>query len=101
MNKEVELIKEAVGNLLNAELLEENGWTEEDIEILNKLKDKDFDIIFKENEKIKCPYCKHEHDGLDYIEVGDMEGEFSMDCEKCKKPFGVDFATRIEFTTVK
>ncbi|APF26599.1 hypothetical protein ACXATD_002637 [Clostridium sporogenes] len=48
MKKEVELIKEAVENLLNAELLEENGWTEEDIEILNKLKDKDFYITFKE-----------------------------------------------------
>ncbi|WP_204245812.1 hypothetical protein [Clostridium botulinum] len=51
---------------------------------------------------IKCPYCDYKHEDFqNYIDTGDMEGEFSMDCEKCKKPFGVDFVTKIEFTTKK
>lgn len=50
--------------------------------------------------KIKCPYCGHEHDGLDYIEPNDMGGSFSMDCEECEKPFAVDFETKIEFKAV-
>lgn len=50
---------------------------------------------------IICPYCEYEHDGLDYLNCRDMEGEFSMHCEKCGKPFGVNFVTKIEFTTVE
>lgn len=47
MNKIVEMVKEAVDRLLEAELLEENGWTEEDISILTKLSEEDFDVVFK------------------------------------------------------
>lgn len=47
--------------------------------------------------KIKCPYCKHVHDGFYYLELGDMEGNFSMYCEECKKSFAVDFETKAEF----
>ncbi|WPQ59843.1 hypothetical protein [Paenibacillus polymyxa] len=47
MDKEVELIKEAVGRLLEAELLEENGWDEEEIAILHRLSTDDFKVIFK------------------------------------------------------
>lgn len=42
--KAKELIKYALEYLNNAELLEENGWTLEDIELLNTLLNKDFDI---------------------------------------------------------
>lgn len=47
MDKEVELIKEAVNYMLGADLTDENGWTKEDIDILNKIKNKEFTIIFK------------------------------------------------------
>lgn len=53
------------------------------------------------NFKIICPYCKHEHDGLDYIEPNDMEGDFVMDCEECERQFTVSFKTAIEFKTEK
>lgn len=47
IQKEVTLIKEAVEYLMGADLSEENGWSKDDIEMLNKLKKKDFSIIFK------------------------------------------------------
>lgn len=50
---------------------------------------------------IICPYCGHEHDGLDYIEASDMEGKFVMDCEECKRQFAVSFKTSIQFKTEK
>lgn len=55
----------------------------------------------KVESKIICPYCGYEHRGLNYIEVGDMEGEFSMNCEGCKEEFKVKFNTIIEFKTEK
>lgn len=51
---------------------------------------------------IKCPHCNHMHGNYDdYIEVGDMSGEFEMDCEKCKETFSVDFYSVFYFTTTK
>ena len=50
---------------------------------------------------IKCPWCGHEHDGLDYVEPNDMDGDFVMDCEECKKQFAVYFKTSITFKTEK
>ncbi|TVY09890.1 hypothetical protein [Paenibacillus cremeus] len=44
-----DLVKEAVDHLLEAELLEVNGWTKEHIKLLKKLSSKDFDVIFKES----------------------------------------------------
>lgn len=46
---------------------------------------------------IKCPWCGHEHDGLEYIEPNDMEGEFVTDCEECERQFLVKFKTTISF----
>lgn len=51
--------------------------------------------------KFICPHCGKEYDGIDYIEVGAMEGEFPMDCEGCGKEFTVKFETIINFKTEK
>lgn len=48
---------------------------------------------------IQCPHCGALIEPWDYIETGDMEGDFSMDCEVCGKPFAVEFSTDIKFTT--
>lgn len=42
-----DLIKEAVSHLLEAELIEENGWTKEHIELLRQVRDNDFAVVFK------------------------------------------------------
>jgi uncharacterized Zn-finger protein len=57
----------------------------------------------KENiDAIVCPYCEHVHANYDeYIEVGDMAGEFEMDCVKCGNNFKVDFYSLFYFQTKK
>ena len=51
---------------------------------------------------IKCPYCNHEYEGLDYVETGDMEGDFTMTCDdECGEEFRVEFNTLITFKTEK
>ncbi len=50
---------------------------------------------------IICPWCGYKHDGLDYIEPNDMDGDFVMDCENCSKQFSVEFKTSITFKTEK
>ncbi|MFU1714135.1 hypothetical protein ACM392_01075 [Bacillus amyloliquefaciens] len=50
---------------------------------------------------IKCPHCAHVMEFYDYIEGGDMSGEFEMNCEKCHKPFHVDFNSTFHFTSKK
>lgn len=50
---------------------------------------------------IKCPHCKYLMDFWDYIVGDDMSGKFEMDCEKCNKPFHVDFCTSFHFTSEK
>lgn len=45
-----------------------------------------------------CPHCGMEHDGLDYIEACDMNGEFEMLCDGCEKEFSVKFTTTIVFS---
>lgn len=47
IDKVKKLIKTSVEYLLDGELLEENGWTKEDLIILNALMIKDFEIKFK------------------------------------------------------
>jgi transcription elongation factor Elf1 len=47
---------------------------------------------------IQCPYCGHMHDYNEFLEVGDMSGEFEMECEKCEKSFDVDFYSIFHFT---
>lgn len=42
-----DLINQSVEYLSEAELLEENGWSEKDIELLAFIKENDFDIKFK------------------------------------------------------
>ncbi len=42
-----DLINQSVEYLSEAELLEENGWSEKDIELLEFIKENDFDIKFK------------------------------------------------------
>lgn len=48
---------------------------------------------------IQCPYCKALIEPWDYIECGDMEGTFTMDCEECTNNFDVNFTTDIRFIT--
>lgn len=49
---------------------------------------------------IVCPHCSFRHeDSLDYLEGGDMEGEFSMQCEKCEEWLTVEFSTTINYET--
>jgi uncharacterized C2H2 Zn-finger protein len=50
---------------------------------------------------IECPQCGHLHPYDDLIEVGDMSGEFDMDCDKCGELFKVDFYCIFHFTTKK
>lgn len=47
MSEAVELIKQAVDRLLECDLAEENGWTEKDIQILEKISQREFEINFK------------------------------------------------------
>jgi len=49
----------------------------------------------------KCPHCGMEYDGLEYIEVGDMDGKFNMCCDGCEKEFTIKFLTKIIFKTEK
>lgn len=46
-SKEVELIKIAIDHLLGAGLAPDNGWTEEEIQMLRKLLSTDFEIVKK------------------------------------------------------
>ncbi|HCL4480361.1 TPA: hypothetical protein N2D99_002449 [Clostridium botulinum] len=86
-----------------------NNDTTEDISVsLLKAKiksyDKDLSVLesISTNFCIQCPHCNYKHEDFqNYIDTGDMDGEFSMDCEKCGKSFQVNFVTKIEFTTVK
>ena len=48
---------------------------------------------------IQCPYCNCKIEPWEYVETGDMDGSFKMECEKCKKPFIVNFKTDIIFNT--
>lgn len=48
---------------------------------------------------IKCPYCGFETIPWDYVETGDMEGDFPLDCEKCGKEFNVGFRTEMKFVS--
>ena len=48
---------------------------------------------------IQCTYCGHFIEPWDFIDTGDMDGEFTMKCEKCEKEFLVKFETDIKFTT--
>ena len=48
MEKVKSLIKQATEHLSEAELLEANGWTKEDVELLNYITHTDFEIKFKE-----------------------------------------------------
>lgn len=49
---------------------------------------------------IECPHCHHKHeDWQNYVETGDMDGEFPMICDECEKEFKVKFTTTINFKT--
>lgn len=49
---------------------------------------------------IICPHCKAKHiDFEDFLEVGDMDGEFEMCCDNCNKIFEVNFHSVFIFTT--
>lgn len=48
---------------------------------------------------IQCPHCRALIEPWDYVETGDMEGDFKMDCESCENEFNVSFTTDIRFTT--
>ena len=48
---------------------------------------------------IQCPHCNHLIEPWDFVDTGDMEGEFEMECEECGEQFSVSFETDIRFTT--
>lgn len=48
---------------------------------------------------IQCPYCDCKIEPWEYVETGDMDGSFKMECEECKKPFIVNFKTDMMFNT--
>lgn len=50
---------------------------------------------------IQCPYCNHNHTYDDWLDVGDMAGEFEMECEECGQLFNVDFYSIFHFTTTQ
>jgi transcription elongation factor Elf1 len=51
-------------------------------------------------DEIECPHCNYLHVNYDdYLEVGDMSGEFEMDCEECGESFNVDFFSLFIFTS--
>jgi DNA-directed RNA polymerase subunit RPC12/RpoP len=52
--------------------------------------------------RIICPHCGYEHyEWHDYIDTGDMDGAFDMDCEDCGESFVVKFRTLIDFQSEK
>lgn len=55
----------------------------------------------EEDFNIVCPHCGHKHDGLDYIELNDMDGDFDMNCEGCGEEFFVKFKLSINFEIAK
>ena len=48
---------------------------------------------------IQWPYCSHFIEPWDFMDIGNMEGEFTMEWKKKKKEFLVKFETDIKFTT--
>ena len=48
---------------------------------------------------IICPHCNAKIVPWDYIENGEMEGDFNMDCTECRKEFSVSFETDVKFKT--
>lgn len=51
---------------------------------------------------IECPHCEYKHGNYqDYLEVGDLGGDFPMTCENCGKDFDVDFYSIFWFETKK
>ena len=45
----------------------------------------------------ECPYCGVQYDGLEFLDTGDMDGEFEMQCDNCDEEFSVEFETTITF----
>ncbi|MGU8836315.1 hypothetical protein ACSW8S_17405 (plasmid) [Clostridium perfringens] len=56
---------------------------------------------FKTINIIQCPHCKELIEPWDFVETGDMEGDFTLECTNpnCQKEFNVEFKTEISFTT--
>lgn len=50
---------------------------------------------------IQCPHCKHLIEPWDFLDTGDMEGEFDLKCEECGIEFLVKFESDIRFNTTK
>lgn len=76
-----------------------NGWDD----VVNNWVKEIYDVKLEDEAKtdyiIKCPYCNHEYEGLDFVgDTGDMEGDFTMPCEDgCGREFNVEFRTLITF----
>lgn len=61
-----------------------------------------FDYKKENADVIVCPHCEYCHTNYDdYLEVGDMGGNFEMDCIKCEENFKVDFYSVFWFKTEK
>lgn len=78
MTKEVELVKTAIEYLLGGELLPENGWSEEDVQILENLLESDFEIV-KKKEKEICMACY----GTGWYDNCDKKGK-PIPCGACQ-----------------
>lgn len=49
---------------------------------------------------IVCPYCDYTHDdGNEYVEPGNFNGNFGMECGKCRGRFIVTFQSVFLFKT--
>lgn len=59
--------------------------------------------ILKTINIIKCPHCNTEMEPWEYLDTGDMDGDFTLHCEnpECEKEFNVSFTTDVIFLTSK
>lgn len=49
---------------------------------------------------IDCPHCGFRHENWqEFIDAGDMEGEFPTRCDSCDRLFITEFSTKIKFKT--
>lgn len=46
--------------------------------------------------KIKCPFCSHvqSEDLYEFVDTGDQEGSFHLECESCDNEFTINFEFR-------
>lgn len=101
MDKTVEIIKDAVEHLLDSELLEENGWDKESLDILNKLAKENFKVEFIDDNKkevVNDKKFKHLHFYRLEKLSGNNEYDYYIFIDKSKNDFK---AKQIEYSCFK